>query len=132
MNRGMPFDFSAVDDLRFQGLNNYHDGLAAEDAVALRYSDEGYDLQARRWRGEAGEIDLIFEGDDGFVFVEVKKSSSHARAVEALSWHQMQRICLAAEEYAGAERPGQLVNMRLDLATVDGLGQIEVLQNISL
>ena len=128
----MPFDFAPSDDRSLQGLTNYHDGLAAEDTVADRYRRDGYDLAARRWRGHAGEIDLIFQDDDGFVFVEVKKSATHGRAAESFSSAQMQRICLAAEEYCGTERPGQLVNMRLDLATVDGQGRIEVRPNISL
>ena len=45
---------------------------------------------------------------------------------------QMQRICMAAEEFCGAHAPGQLVNMRLDLAMVDGMGQTDAIQNISI
>ena len=128
----MPFDFSPSENRSQQGLTNYHDGLAAEQAVEDRYYRLGYDICARRWRGGAGEIDLVLRNDEGYVFVEVKKSSTFDRAAEAFSMGQMQRICLSAEEYCGAHAPGRLVNMRLDLAMVDDMGRIDVLENVSL
>ena len=128
----MPFDFSPAEARSLQGLVNFNEGLAAEDIVEARYQAEGYDVIARRWRGQGCEIDLIFQGDDGFVFVEVKKSSTFARAAERLTPQQMRRICLAAEEFCAEHAPGQLVNMRLDLAMVDGTGQTDVIPNISI
>ena len=128
----MPFDFSPSDARSLKGLINYNDGLAAEDSIEVRYTQKGYDFVARRWRGEAGEIDLVFRDDEGFVFVEVKKSATFDRAAEHLSMRQLQRICAAAEEFCGQHVPDQLVNMRVDLAMVDGSGRTEVLQNISL
>lgn len=100
-------------------------GVLAEDAVLARYLDEGCELLARRWRGMAGEIDLILRQGECTVFVEVKQSVSHAAAAERLGRSQMKRICLAACEYCD----NHLAEMRFDVALVDGLGRIEILEN---
>ena len=127
----MPFDFVPTDDLSLRGLVAYHDGLAAENAVESHYERNGYDIIARRWRGKGGEIDLILRDETGFVFVEVKKARTHAMAAERLSTRQLQRICTAGEEYCGQAVPGQPVDMRVDLAMVDGQGRIDILPNVS-
>lgn len=127
----MPFDFAPSDDLSLRGLVAYHDGLAAEDAVDAHYRNRGYDVVARRWRGEAGEIDLIVKDGPGYIFVEVKKARSHAAAAESLSMRQLGRICRAGEEYAATVAPDRSVFMRLDLAMVDGQGRIDILENVS-
>jgi len=135
----MPFDISPVNDRALRGSTAYHDGLAAESNVEIQFQSEGYTLLERRWRGKAGEIDLIFRDNNtnlwgqtgGFVFVEVKKAKSHATAAERLSQRQLDRICRAGEEYVALSSPGQTVDMRVDLALVDGQGQIEILPNIS-
>lgn len=112
-----------------RGRRNFLSGLAAEERVAARYRDLGYHLRARRWRGSAGEIDLIFEDRGGVVFVEVKMAASHERAGEALRPAQMRRIAGAAAEYLGSMPSGQLTPARIDVALVDGLGRIVVLRN---
>jgi putative endonuclease len=128
----MPFDFAPSDDRSLRGLVAYHDGLAAEGSVEAHYVANGHKIIERRWRGRGGEIDLILQDDDGFVFVEVKKAKTHAYAAERLSHRQLQRICISAEDYCGQMMPGKLVNMRVDLATVDEQGRVEVLPNISM
>ena len=135
----MPFDVSPADDLALRGATAYHDGLAAESSVEIHYQSEGYRLLERRWRGQGGEIDLIFRDNKinvwgqkgGFVFVEVKKAKTHACAAERLSRRQLNRICRSGEDYAAQAVPGQILDMRVDLAMVDGQGQIEILTNIS-
>ena len=120
------------DDRQHQGHTNYHDGLAAEDSVALFYESNGFPVLARRWRGQGGEIDLICQGPDGLIFVEVKKSRSFDAAAAHLSFAQLHRIALAAEEYIGTEASDPRTPMRLDLAMVDGTGQIETLESLTL
>lgn len=112
------------------GAVAYHSGVAAEHSVARSYEDRGYRVRERRWRGQGGEIDLILESETGLVFVEVKKSRSFARAIEQLSQRQLNRICMAANEYVGNE-PNQMdTEMRFDLALVDSHGVVEVVENI--
>lgn len=84
---------------------------------------------ARRWRGTAGEVDVIARDGDQVIFIEVKKSRSHAAAAEHLSPRQMQRIWQTASEYLGTEPKGQDTEARFDVALVDSIGRIEILQN---
>ncbi|MDO5529346.1 MAG: YraN family protein [Paracoccus sp. (in: a-proteobacteria)] len=101
----------------------------AEDGVARHYSDRGYALLAKRWRGKAGEIDLICRKGDCYVFVEVKSSSCLDRAAERITRRQMDRICLAACEFCG-DLPSQLLTeMRFDAALVDQVGRVKVIEN---
>jgi putative endonuclease len=114
---------------RSEGSLAHHAGLAAEDSVAMIYERAGHRVLARRWRGKSGEIDLIVQDADGFIFVEVKQSNSHAQAASHVSRSQIQRLFAAASEYVAAAPKGQLSDMRFDVALVDGTGQIDILEN---
>lgn len=114
------------------GAVSYLSGLSAESAVADHYARRGLTIAARRWRGTAGEIDLVARQGEALVFIEVKQARDFARAAERLSPRQIARICSAAAEFAGGEPRGQLTEMRLDLAMVDGCGRISVLENVTL
>lgn len=111
------------------GSVGYHAGLAAEAAVRRHYERRGLALAAERWRGQGGEIDLILKEGDAVIFVEVKKSRSHAGAAARVSQRQMQRIYSAASEYLETCPRGQLTEARFDVALVDQSGGIEVLEN---
>lgn len=111
------------------GAMAYHSGFAAEGAVELLYRRSGHSIAARRWRGSTGEIDLIARGADGLVFIEVKKSGSFARAAASLSHRQMARIQASASEYLADEPSGQDSAARFDVALVDQVGRIEILEN---
>ncbi|WP_226554018.1 YraN family protein [Celeribacter naphthalenivorans] len=123
---------SAENPRRIRGEQAYHFGLSAEDIVARHYTERGYELLERRWRGAGGEIDLIFrigeEGDE-IVFVEVKASKTHARASAALGARQQARLCASAEDYIGRLPSGLLTPMRIDVALVNGVGEVECLEN---
>lgn len=104
-------------------------GRMAEETVSQRYENRGCDLLERRWRGPAGEIDLIFRDGAELVFVEVKKSSTHDLAAQRLDRRQMDRICLSALDYAGRLDGGRPVAMRFDAALVDDFGRVDVIEN---
>lgn len=114
------------------GRCGYHAGLAAEDGVAQDYARRGYPLLAQRWRGHAGEIDLVVADGDGVIIVEVKKSRSFSRAAERLSQRQIGRLMRAGEEFLGTRPRGSLTDIRFDLALVDGHGAIRVIENAFL
>lgn len=107
----------------------YHAGLDAERSVARSYLRKGYKFAAHRFRGKSGEIDLIMREDDRTVFIEVKKSATHARAAQALSARQVGRIIGTAREYLARLPGGQDSEARFDVALVDQSGQIEILEN---
>ena len=111
------------------GAVSYHAGRTAEESVAQLYLISGQQVVARRWRGTAGEIDVIARDGDELVFIEVKKSRSHAEAASHLSARQMKRIWQTASEYLGSEPLGQDSLARFDVALVDEAGRIEILQN---
>ena len=112
-----------------RGRTAYHSGLAAEDQVSQFYDRSRRPIIARRWRGSTGEIDLIAREGDTVVFIEVKKSSSHALAAERLTWSQQQRIMATASEFVGGEPLGQNTEIRFDVALVDEMGRIEIIEN---
>jgi putative endonuclease len=103
--------------------------LAAEDQVAQHYIRSGHVIAARRWRGEAGEIDLIARDGAVVIFIEVKQSRSHAVAADHLTPRQFARIYRAAAEFLAGEPAGELTEVRFDVALVDGTGQIEIIAN---
>lgn len=111
------------------GRTGYHAGLAAEDIVATEYSRRGRAVIRRRWRGQGGEIDLIAREGAVVVFVEVKKARTFAGAALRLGDRQMARLCDAAAEFLAGEPQGQLTEVRFDLALVDGLGAVQVIEN---
>ncbi|MEM5543819.1 YraN family protein [Sulfitobacter sp. AS92] len=107
----------------------YHAGIAAENRIAQDYERRGFAIARRRWRGRAGEIDLILRDGAALIFVEVKQSRSFARAAESLSSRQMQRIYRSAEEFLAGEPAGSLTEVRFDVALVDGQGATEIIEN---
>lgn len=111
------------------GSVSYHAGLSAEDSVARHYGRGGLRVVARRWRGRGGEIDVIVQDRDETVFVEVKKSSSHAAAALRLSDRQVRRLFDCAGEYMGTLPDGLNSQVRFDVALVDATGRIEVIEN---
>lgn len=128
----MPFDFvstPARQTRKARGLKNYLAGHAAEDSVARLYEDRGISICTRNWRGSSGEIDLIGRDGDVIVFVEVKQSSTHDLAASHISPAQIGRIFATVDEFVSAEPKGLLTDVRIDLALVDGMGRIEVVEN---
>ncbi|WP_410217587.1 YraN family protein [Paracoccus sp. (in: a-proteobacteria)] len=104
-------------------------GRMAEEAVLRHYVLQGGDLLASRWKGAAGEIDLILRLDEEIVFVEVKAARSHDEAALRLLPSQMQRITRAACEFCEARGWSLGVPMRFDAALVDGTGRVQVIPN---
>lgn len=106
----------------------WHSGRAAEEQVAWAYRRRGYHLVATRWRCAAGEIDLILRRGRLIVFVEVKRSHDFRAAAERLQGRQITRICRAAECYLSQEGSAADVDARIDVALVDGVGRIDMIE----
>ena len=112
--------------------SNYHAGLNAEHLVARYYADRGARTLQSRWRGPGGEIDLILAEGDTIVFVEVKKSRTHAQAAQRVTGRQVARILSSAEAYLGTCPDGLLTDARFDVALVDARGEIDLIPNASM
>ncbi len=94
-------------------------GLRAEAAVAAWLTSQGWQVLARRWRGERGELDLICRDQGGtLVGIEVKcrRSDRTGAAAEAVDGRQLARLrwTLAAFQ---AQRPDAARSLRIDLVT---------------
>lgn len=128
----MPFDLAPLaftPSRSKRGLRNHLAGHAAEAAVARHYEDRGIPIHARNWRGSGGEVDLVGRNGDEIIFVEVKQSKTHDLAASHVSSAQVARIFRTVDEYLGGEPRGLLTDVRIDLALVDALGRIEVIEN---
>ncbi len=108
---------------------NYHAGLAAEDSVLRNYLAAGYTFLTRRFRGQRGEIDLIFAHGDHIIFVEVKKSQSFDAALSRIGAPQIGRIFDTAAEFLTTHPNGQSTESRFDVALVNARGEVKVLHN---
>lgn len=113
-----------------KGTSAFFRGLAAEDSVIRHYKAQGYHLEQQRWRTSRCEIDLIFRRADMIVFVEVKASAKDDFRAERYSNAQMMRQVEAAHEYLGKDEAYALLDVRFDLALVDWVGGVEILENV--
>jgi putative endonuclease len=128
----MPLDFVSASSRQTRaarGRRNYLAGHAAEASVARHYEDRGIPITARNWRGSGGEIDLVGRHGDQVIVVEVKRSKTHDLAASHVSPAQIARIFQTVEELVGGEPRGLLTDVRIDLALVDAMGRIEVIEN---
>ncbi|WP_185962119.1 YraN family protein [Palleronia caenipelagi] len=104
-------------------------GRAAEHQVARLYEAQGHRLVAARWRGQGGEIDLIFDAPPALIFVEVKRARTHDLALHRLAEHPRHRLFSAVAEYHALQAVPQECICRIDAALVDGTGRIKILEN---
>ena len=105
-----------------QGTTNHLARLAAEHSVIAEYAGRAHHIPAHRWRGAAGEIDLIFADGNVLILIEVKKRRN-------LSHMQQKRIYRPAIEYLADTGRSLATNMRFDVALVDRQGHIRVMEN---
>ncbi|UZD90121.1 YraN family protein [Cognatishimia activa] len=117
---------------QLRGQQNYLSGVSGENAVQRIYEDRGCRPLTQRWRGGGGELDLVFEDDQGLVFVEVKTARRHDLAAQRISPAQVARIMNAASIFAERYSGGVLVDMRFDVALVNGKGEVHILENALL
>jgi putative endonuclease len=81
-------------------------GLAAEDFVAARLVEEGWDLLDRRWRGASGELDLVVHRAGQLRFVEVKaREPGDSTALESIDGRKQARLIDAAEAWTDTHPP---------------------------
>jgi putative endonuclease len=104
-------------------------GAAAEEGVARHYEARGLVVAARRWRAPGGEVDLILRDGALLVFVEVKRAATLEAAAHRLSRRQANRLLASAQAFCAGEPRGLLADMRFDLALVDALGRVRVIEN---
>ena len=113
----------------FKGRRSYESGIAAENRISADCERRGLIVSERRWRGKAGEIDLVARDGSALVFIEVKQSRTFDQAMMHLSERQVSRLYAAAEEFVANEPNGNLTEVRFDLALVNQQGEYQIIEN---
>ena len=76
-------------------------GKSGEDLAAGELEQRGYAILARRYRTRYGEIDIVAQDGETYVFVEVKARSNaeFGTAAEALTSWKQRRLTFMANDY---------------------------------
>ena len=76
-------------------------GKTGEDKVANFLKKSGFKVLKRNYQSKFGEIDIIAENNEYILFVEVKtrKENSLVSGVDAVNFHNQQRILLTAQDF---------------------------------
>ena len=95
-------------------------GADGEDVVARWYVARGYQVLARNWRCELGELDLVLARDDLIVICEVKTRSSDrfGSPFEAVGPAKRRRLRRLGARWLATGAVRRPVRVRYDVAAV--------------
>ena len=98
-----------------QKLGRWGEQLAAE-----YLESQGYVLLERNWRCRRGEIDIVAQGGDILVFVEVKtrRGRDYGTPEEAITSYKAKRLLELSQRYL-LEHDLEDVEWRVDLVAVE-------------
>ncbi len=120
-------------------------GRHGEDIAERWYVDRGYQVVARNWRCNSGELDLVLTDQTQLIFCEVKTRTTdqYGSGFEAVTADKQRRVRALALEFLRASRSGDANvnanvnappninavanNLRFDVASIVA-GEIEVMQ----
>ena len=98
-----------------------HQGRTAELVALVYLMLTCHRILARRWRGSAGEIDLVARRGRRIIFVEVKfrhRSDAGSDAGGIPTAQQRQRIARAAQQFCRQRRISPAFELRFDLIQI--------------
>lgn len=95
-------------------------GDSGERLAERRLEERGWTILTRKWRGQAGEVDLIADTGEVIVFVEVKtrRGESHGRAEEAVTPTKCARLIQLGAEFIASEPELDSRFWRVDLIAI--------------
>lgn len=98
-------------------------GRIGEDATASLYAERGFEVVARNWRCDLGEIDVVARRAGLLVFCEVKarRGDRFGGGFDAVTSVKRAKLRRLAELFIIVERPAHDV-VRLDVASVSVSG----------
>lgn len=94
-------------------------GRHGEDLAARHLAAKGYEIVARNWRCETGELDLVTRDGDCLAFVEVRTRRGRALGTpeESITRAKQARLAALAEAYVQAhDWPG---DYRVDIIAIE-------------
>ena len=112
LSRGGERSLTGRDDRR--GL-----GRRGEELAAQRFAAEGYEIVARNWRCEVGEVDLVIQDGDDLAIVEVRTRRGQALGTpeESITPNKQARLIALGEAFVQAvDWAG---NWRIDVVAVE-------------
>ena len=95
-------------------------GDSGERLAERRLEERGWQILARKWRGQAGEVDLIADSGELIVLVEVKtrRGESHGRAEEAVTPPKCARLIQLGQEFIESDPALESRFWRVDLIAI--------------
>ena len=95
-------------------------GAQAEQLACDWLTKRGLTLKDRNFRTKYGEIDLIMQGDDCLIFVEVRyrKNSVYGSAEESITTKKCQRFKAAAQGYLLAKGYDSNTAIKFDVLAI--------------
>ncbi|MBN1177734.1 MAG: YraN family protein [Anaerolineae bacterium] len=112
-------------------------GRRGEELAVTALTRRGYDVVARNWRCQAGEVDIVARTEGTWVFIEVRtrRGPAFGTPEESLTPAKLARMATVAESYL-AEHDLHDVDWRLDLVAVvlddaGRLDRLDVLENVT-
>jgi putative endonuclease len=93
-------------------------GLSAESRAAALLIAKGFRIVARRFRSQAGEIDIVAKRGALLIFVEVKARARLDDAAWSVTDRQKRRIVSAATAWLAANPDDANCDMRFDAVLV--------------
>jgi putative endonuclease len=112
-------------------------GREGEDLAARYLEREGCRVVARNYRCPLGELDLVVEGPEGIVFVEVrtKRQPCTVRPEETITRPKALRLARLAEWYMATtkqeERPWRVDLIAVELGTGDRVRRLQWFRDVT-
>jgi putative endonuclease len=109
-------------------------GRWGEDVAARHLTALGYEIVARNWRCEAGEVDIVARDGETWVFVEVRtrRGRRFGTPEESITGAKQARLIEVAGAYLAEHDLGD-VDWRVDVVAIelgpDGLWRVDVIKN---
>jgi putative endonuclease len=109
-------------------------GRWGEDVAARHLTTLGYEIVARNWRCEAGEMDIVARDGKTWVFVEVRtrRGRRFGTPEESITSAKQARLIEVAGAYLAEHNLGD-VGWRVDVVAIElgpgGLWRVDVIKN---
>ena len=99
--------------------HNQKIGRWGEEAVAAYLNERGYKILARNARTPYGEIDIVTQQEDVYIFVEVKTRTSNKMGLpeESVNPRKQAHMLACAEHYAAEHA---IDHWQIDVIAVEG------------
>jgi putative endonuclease len=100
-------------------VSTHAEGKKGENQAAVFLRLKGYKILVQNFRVPQGEIDIVAQQGETFVFVEVKTRRTKAQGtpLEAVSPHKVQRLSAAAACFLAQVKDGRR-SARFDVVTL--------------